>query len=796
MSTETQNATTDADTVSIEINGLQIQARKGSMVIQAADEAGIYIPRFCYHKKLSVAANCRMCLVEVEKAPKPMPACATPVADGMKVFTQSDVAREAQKSVMEFLLINHPLDCPICDQGGECTLQDLAVGYGGDASRYLEPKRIVKDKNLGPLIATEMTRCIHCTRCVRFGDEIAGVREMGATGRGEHTLIGTYIEKSVNSELSGNVIDLCPVGALTSKPFRYSARSWEMTEHESISPHDSVGSNLLVQVRDDRVMRVLPKENEEVNETWISDRDRFSYTGLYSADRLTTPMIKHNGEWQETDWNGALEFAVRGLNRVAEQKNPNQVAALTSASSTVEEAFMLQKLMRGIGCGNVDHRLHQVDFSDDGAMPVYPGLGCSLQELEAKDAVLLLGANPRKEQPLIGNRLRKAKKSGAKVAAINMFNYDFGYQTDATIVGTPQQFVESLAAVVKVLVGQKGQSVPAAVTSVAVSDDAKSIAALLSRGDNAVIVLGQTAMAHPQSSQVRALAQMAADLCDGSVAFLPEANSAGAWLAGCVPHRGVAGSSTECRGRDAYSLLKDPAKAYLLFGLEPDLDFIDGGRSAEAMKAADFVALAAAYRPGAAILENIDVLLPITPFTETAGTFVNCEGRMQSFNGVTSPLGEARPGWKVLRVLGNLFEVSGFDYNSIEDVRNDIDIANIERKTTLAETSLPEQLGGKVADMVRIGEFPIYAGDSLVRRAEPLQETMDNPGPMARMNNTDAQKLSLGEGDRVRVRMVEGDAEVELAIDDRVPDGCVWLPSGYGETSMLGAHGPATVSKL
>ena len=796
MSTETQNATADTDTVTIEINGEQIQAPKGSMVIQVADAAGIYIPRFCYHKKLSVAANCRMCLVEVEKAPKPMPACATPVADGMKVFTQSDVAREAQKSVMEFLLINHPLDCPICDQGGECTLQDLAVGYGGDISRYVEPKRIVKDKNLGPLIATEMTRCIHCTRCVRFGDEIAGVREMGATGRGEHTRIGTYIEQSINSELSGNVIDLCPVGALTSKPFRYSARTWEMVQHESISPHDSVGSNLVVQTRDGRVMRVLPKENEEINETWISDRDRYSYTGLYTNDRLTAPMIKNDGQWQETDWNSAIEHAVRGINRVAELQGPKQVAALASASITVEEAYLLQKLFRGIGSGNVDHRLHQVDFSDDAAMPAYPGLGCSLKQLESKDAVLLLGANPRKEQPLIGLRLRKAREAGARVMAINPLAYDYGYRLDESITGTPQQILESLTAVVKALADNKGQSVPASVSSAKASEQTTAMAELLASSNNGIVVLGQTAMAHPQSSQLRALAQMAAELSGSHIAFLSEANSAGAWMAGCVPHRGVAGSSSEVAGRDAYSLVKDPAKAYLLFALEPDRDFIDGGRAAEALKVADFVALAAAYKPGDAILEQIDVLLPVTPFTETAGTFINCEGRMQSFNGVASPLAEARPGWKVLRVLGNLFEVNGFDYNDIEDVRSDIDISNIDRDNRLDNPQLPEQLGGKVTDMVRTGEFPIYAGDSLVRRAVPLQETMDNPGPLARMNTNEAQRLSLAEGDRVRVRMLEGDAEVELAIDECVPDGCVWLPSGYSETSMLGAHGPATVSKL
>ncbi|MDH5633100.1 MAG: NADH-quinone oxidoreductase subunit NuoG [Gammaproteobacteria bacterium] len=794
MSTEAQTTTADADTVSIEINGKQVQAKKGSMVIQAADDAGVYIPRFCYHKKLSVAANCRMCLVEVEKAPKPMPACATPVAEGMKISTQSVVARSAQKSVMEFLLINHPLDCPICDQGGECTLQDLAVGYGGDSSRYLEPKRIIKDKNLGPLIATEMTRCIHCTRCVRFGEEIAGVREMGATGRGEHTKIGTYIEKSVDSELSGNVIDLCPVGALTSKPFRYSARNWELGSHDSVSPHDSHGSNIVVQTRNGRVMRVLPRENEEINETWISDRDRFAYTGLYSDDRLTAPMVKTNGEWQETDWNSALESAVRGLNRVAEKQGPSQVAALASASVTTEEAYLLQKFMRGIGSGNVDHRLRQLDFYDDAAMPGFPGLGCSIADVQAKDAILLVGAHPRKEQPLLGLRLRKAREAGARFMAINPVAYDYGYRPDVEVTGTPQQLLEQLAAAAAALAAVVSGKLPDGIPRIEANDSARAIASMLNDSKNGIIIIGQTAMAHPQSSQLRSIVRAIADMSGATLSFVGESNSAGAWLAGCVPHRGSAGAATDIKGRDAYSLIKDPVQAYLLFGLEPDRDFIDGGRTLEALKAADFVALATAYKPGAEALEHVNVLLPITPFTETAGTFVNGEGKAQSFGGVANPAGEARPGWKVLRVMGNLFELQGFDYNSVEDVRAEIDFAVVP--SALAQTGIGGTFGGKAADLVRTGEYPIYAGDSIVRRAVPLQETMDNPGPLARMNASQASKQGVSDGDRVRVRMLEGDAEVELMIDNRIPDGCVWLPSGYAETSRLGAYGPASVTKL
>ncbi|MDH5649194.1 MAG: NADH-quinone oxidoreductase subunit NuoG, partial [Gammaproteobacteria bacterium] len=639
MSAEAETVTKDSppsnpDEVTFEINGQTVTAAKGSMVIQAADAAGIYIPRFCYHKKLSVAANCRMCLVEVEKAPKPLPACATPVAAGMKVFTQSPVAKMAQKGVMEFLLINHPLDCPICDQGGECQLQDLAMGYGGDISRFAENKRIVKDKNLGPLISTDMTRCIHCTRCVRFGEEIAGIREMGATGRGEHTRIGTYIEKSIDSELSGNVIDLCPVGALTSKPYRYTARPWELTSYESVSPHDCVGANLTVQTRSGKVMRVLPRENEGVNETWLADRDRFSYEALNSDKRLLTPMIQVDGKWQETDWDGALEAAVRGLGLVLEKYGARQLGALAAPGCTFEEHYLLQKLMRSLGSGNVDHRLRQTDFSDDNLLPPYPWLGQSLQELEQLDNALLIGSNINKDQPLIGLRLRKAHKNGASIMAINPVNYTFDYKLTHRITASPQNMLVSLGGVVKTLASLRGQNLAAGVSTmlsgIEPGEKEKAIASLLAAKQNSAVLLGNYAQYHAQSAQVRVLAQLIAELSGAKLGYLPEANSVGAWLAGCVPHRGVEGKDTSVAGLDSYAMFKQQLKGMLLMGLEPDLDSLSGGRTRVALQAADFVVMLASFKPepGSVAHDCADVLLPMAAFTETAGTLVNCEGNV------------------------------------------------------------------------------------------------------------------------------------------------------------------------
>ncbi len=773
------------------------------MVIQAADAAGVYIPRFCYHDKLSVAANCRMCLVEIEKAPKPMPACATPVADGMKVMTKSHSAREAQKGTMEFLLINHPLDCPICDQGGECELQDLSVGK--DVSRYQEAKRVVPSDDIGSLIATEMTRCIHCTRCVRFGQEIAGIMELGATGRGEHTRIRTFIDRSVESEMSGNMIDLCPVGALTSKPFRFRARNWEMQDHASVSPHDAVGSNVIVQTRGHEVMRVLPRDNEEINECWLSDRDRFSYEALSSPDRLERPMIKRDGAWEEVSWEQALDFTVAGFRKILKGKGADHIGALVSPTSTLEEFYLLQKLMRGLGSGNVDHRLRQVEFGDDDIMPSFPWFGKSIADFETVDAALLIGSNIRKEQPILGHRLRKAARKGAAIMAVNPVDYAFTYPLAGKVICNPAELTSHLAAIVKVLADKSDKSLPSAarkwLTGVKPDDQETRIAATLMKKKKAIVLFGPLAQNSFCAPAARALAELIAELSGATFGLLPEANSVGGWLAGCVPHRGVGGvgGAEVATGRDARSMISKPLRGYLLFGIEPELDCGDGSRARTAMHAADFVAMVSVFKPsetGTTAKEYADVLLPMGPFTETAGTYINGEGRAQTFTGAVKPRGEARPGWKILRVLGSMMELDGFGYNNIDDIRSDLNLGDVPASSKLVKWRIPEKAESRSTDLNRIAEVAIYAVDPIVRRADALQQTRDNAGPAARMNASQVEKSGLSENDRVVVRMVEGSAELELVIDPRIPDGCVLVAQGHPETAILGACGPATVVKL
>ncbi|MDO8704938.1 MAG: NADH-quinone oxidoreductase subunit NuoG [Sulfuricaulis sp.] len=791
-----------SDTVTIEVDGRKLQARKGAMLIKVTDDAGIYIPRFCYHDKLSIAANCRMCLVDVEKSPKPLPACATPVAEGMIVHTRSDRARTAQKSTMEFLLINHPLDCPVCDQGGECQLQDLAVGYGKDVSRYAEAKRIVKDRDIGPLISTDMTRCIHCTRCVRFGQEISGVMEFGGLGRGEHMEIRTFLDQSVDSELSGNVIDLCPVGALTSKPFRYTARPWELADHPSVSPHDCVGANIIVQTRCGRVMRVLPRANEEINECWLADRDRFSYEALNGADRLAVPMIRRGTEWEQTDWTTALEFTVAGLKKVLTAHGPASLGALASPISTTEEFYLLQKLMRALGSGNIDHRLRQMDFSDDHAAPIFPSLGRPLADLEILDGVLLIGANPRKDQPLINLRLRTAALKGTRVFAINPIDYDFSYQLAARVIASPADMVRALAGVARALSTLKKVELPAAF--VKYFHDAKpgvteqAMAEALQQSARVAVLLGSVALSHPQAASLRALAQLVADLCGAKLGQLPEGNSAGAWLAGCVPHRGSSGKSAAA-GRHALDMLRDPLKAYLLLGVEPELDCLDGAAAGAAMRAAEFVVMMTTFKPSpyrTGVVEYADVWLPLAPFTETDGMFVNVAGRCQPFSAAVAPLGETRPGWKILRMLGHLLGLSGFEQDSVDDVRGEINLPDVSAASTSFPFTVTPAAAATTAaagQVMRLAEVPIYAVDAIVRRAPALQKTADNPKPAAHMNAAQADKLGLVAGQAVQVVAPHGVAQLDLVIDARVPEGCVLVPAGYPETAMLGAHGPVTV---
>jgi NADH-quinone oxidoreductase subunit G len=778
--------------INIEIDGKKLEVENGRSVIEAAHQAGIYIPHFCYHKKLSIAANCRMCLVQVEKAPKPLPACATPVTEGMKVFTASEQAVKAQKGVMEFLLINHPLDCPVCDQGGECQLQDLAVGYGGSASRYNEEKRVVLHKDIGPLVsAEEMSRCINCTRCVRFGVEIGGQMELGQAFRGEHAEIMSFVSGTVNSELSGNMIDLCPVGALTSRPFRFKARTWELSRRKSMSPHDSLGSNLAVQVKDNRVMRVLPLENEAVNECWISDKDRFSYEGLNSAERLTKPMLKQGGKWQVVEWQVALEYVANGLRQVAQENGAENIGALATANSTLEEMYLLQKLVRGLGSNNVDFRLRQADFSADGKQLGAPWLGMAVTELNQADRFLLVGSFLRKDHPLLASRIRQAVKRGAQANVVHSADDDLLMKLNGKSIVAPSEMVGMLAQIAKSLIllnkSTEGAGIQALLAQVQPTAVAQEIAQSLSSGERKVILLGNFAQQHPQAAQLQLLAQHIAALSNAKFGFLGEAaNSVGGYLAHAVPG---------ADGMNAAAMLAKPRKAYVLLNAEVELDTQNGQQAVAAMQAANMVVALSAYKHHAT--DYADVLLPIAPFTETSGTFVNTEGRVQSFKGAVKPLGEARPAWKVLRVLGNLLNVAGFDYDNSEMVRDEVlkgvDISN----------KLNNQLQGYIAQAVaaeaglqRVADVPIYAADAIARRSAPLQATLDALAPCAFMHSDELKKLGMQSGDKASVKMGQGAAQLLVAVDDNLPKGVVRVAAAHATTAGLGAmFGAITVER-
>lgn len=779
---------------SIEIDGKKLEARDGAMVIEAADDAGIYIPRFCYHKKLSVAANCRMCLVEVEKAAKPLPACATPVTDGMKIFTKSKKAIDAQKGVMEFLLINHPLDCPICDQGGECELQDIAVGYGNDVSKFVEKKRVVKDKNLGPLIATDMTRCIHCTRCVRFGTEIAGIRELGATGRGEHMEIGTYVTRNVSSEMSGNVIDLCPVGALTSKPFRFSARSWELMERDSIAPHDCIGSNLQIHVRGgNEVVRVVPRDNEAINETWISDRDRFSYEALNSSERLKTPLIKVDGEWKETDWETALQATVSGINRVIAESGAEKIGALASPTATVEELYLLQKLMRQLRIPNIDHRIRQTDFTYSEEDPVYPWLGQTIQDLESNDAVLLVGSNIRKDQPIAAHRFRKACHNGLKVMHLNAVDYEFYMPVEEKIVVNPAAFTRELTGIAKALLKITGQATPAGFdklsADVKITSNQQQIADQLQNGSTASVLLGPQAINHPQAASIRMLANLIATLSQSHFGYLPEGgNSAGAWITGAVPHRDAGGANNELSGLNAKEMLEQGLNGYLLLNVEPDIESAAPAHAKQSLGNAEFV-VSLSYFGSDNIKQYADVILPVAPFTETSGTFINAEGIWQNFSGVVASLGAARPAWKVFRVLGNLFDCDGFDYLASDDVLKEVkDNAGSVIANNNIEWRCPDQLSSvDSTDILRISELQVYAGDSLQRRAHALQSTFDADTAAIRINQKLADSIGVHDGANAVAAQNGTNVTLPVIIDNHVADNGVLIHTGLEASVGLDA---------
>ena len=709
------------DMVNIEVDGKPGEARKGQMIMEVTDSVGTYVPRFCYHEKLSIAANCRMCLVEVEKEPKPMPACATPVMEGMKVFTRSPAAIAAQKATMEFLLINHPLDCPICDQGGECELQDLALGYGRDVSRYNERKRVVGDKDIGPLVSTDMTRCIHCTRCVRFGEEVTGLQQLGTTERGENMKIGTYVEKSIDHELSANIIDLCPVGALNNKPYRYSARAWEMTQRTTISPHDCVGSNMNAHVLRGAVKRVVPHENEVLNETWLSDRDRFSYEGIYSSDRLAGPRLKSGDTWEDVSWEEAFACLANEVGAASAEK----VGMLASPSSTIEELHLLSLLADSIGTSNIDYRVRQCDFGYQDNEPLMPWLGCNVADIETAGAILVVGSNLRKEASIIAHRVRKAAVAGSVVSIIDTVQREYFFDTLERCHG--KGLVAQLAEVV--VAAADNDSLPAPVArickDVKPGQEHQNIAKSLSESGNALILTGLIAGRYPATSAVRALVAALGDLTGASVGTLSEgSNSAGASIAGVLPHRTRGGKRRSSCGLNATEILQADLDVTFLLGLEPeDLTCID--EVAARLTDHKFVVALTPFT-SESLEKSANLLLPIGTFAETSGTYVNCEGSWQSFSGIAKPVGEARPGWKVLRVIGNLLDAEGFDYPSSEEVRDelidsvgDFTPDNTYRGTTAIETDMVADDPAKAVDV------PIYQVDGLVRRAAALQLTPD-----------------------------------------------------------------------
>ena len=771
MSAQPTNNTAP-DLITIEVDGKPTQIRKGAMIIEAADAIGVAIPRFCYHRKLPIAANCRMCLVDVEMGgklmPKPQPACATPVAEGMKVTTRSDKALKFQKDVMEFLLINHPLDCPICDQGGECELQDVALGYGRSVSRYNERKRTIADENIGPLVATEMTRCIQCTRCVRFTSEIAGTYELGGMNRGENLQIGTYIGKTIETELSGNIVDVCPVGALTNKPFQFQARAWELIAKPSIGYHDALGSNLWLHTRRGDVLRTVPRDNEAVNECWLSDRDRYSYQGLYAADRIHAPEVKRNGQWQTTTWEDALQFAGEALKKLP----GNELGILVHPASSNEEGDLLMRLARGLGSAHVDHRLRQLDFADNAVAQPF---ALPVVEVDQVKAALLVGSDLRHEMPLLNHRLHQAVKKGAKVYTVNPASFDFNYKLAGESIVAPQLLVDALLALAKAAV-TLGASAPAGLAdaiNAAQSDDGDTDAIAALKSGKAVVILGEAGVTHPQASWLRALARFIAEATGAGYNELPVgANAMGLVKLGIVPGNG---------GLDAQAMLAQPRKSYVLYGVEPPHDFADGAATLKALRSAEQVVAFSAYA-STALREVADVILPIALLPEIDATLVNVDGLAQGVSAGAKAPGQARPGWKVLRALGGALRLAGFEFDDIAGLRD-----GISERAATSRSGLAARMAA--SGLTRLATWPIYRGDAVLRRATALNAHPLNRAPVVRLNAAEAQRLGLADGAQVRI----GDVLLPLVVDVAVPDGAAWIEAAQDLTATLPPYGAAII---
>ncbi len=792
MSTQPEKA---VEMVSIEIDGQAMEVPKNSMIIEATDKAGISIPRFCYHSKLSIAANCRMCLVDVEKAPKPMPACATPVMDGMKIYTQSRRAIDAQHGVMEFLLINHPLDCPICDQGGECELQDLAMGYGRSVSRFTERKRVVKDHNIGPLVQTDLTRCIQCTRCVRFLDEIAGTQELGMFGRGDRSEIGTSLAQGIDSELSGNVIDLCPVGALTNKPFRFSARAWELMARPSLATHDGVGSSLWYHTRSERVMRAVPRDCETTNETWLADRDRYSHFGLNAGDRVLEPMVKIDGQWRNVSWDEGIEAAAKALRRTVTAHGGTELGVLMSASVSTEEYFLAQRLARGLDCPNIDHRLRQQDFADDKMRSMAAGFESPMAAIDQADRILLIGSNIRHEAPLLGQRVRTAWRRGAQLAVVNPVDWNFHFAVQDKIISAPQNMLADLAALAVAVARVTGQQIPESlktvVNGVEPAETQLSMAATLNAGLNKMLLFGQAAIAHEQASWLRRLAAWIATATGAVMNVVTHGgNATGATLAGALPGLGSGGRPVES-GRDTRAMLATPVKGYLLWDIEPAFDLANPALAMAALAAAEAVVAVSSFA-GDDLKACANVILPLAPTPESEGLYYAFDGQSFETHQAVRPSGQCRPGWKILRRLGARLELDGFSQVDLVSLRNEMLDEIKAGSYTAEEIELTAPSAG--GDFYRVGEVALYSVDALCRRSQHLQQTVHADNAFVGMNPDDAGSKGFIEGREVKVS--QGDAHVVLPVRicPELPNGAVWVKSAIGASTVLGdSFGPINV---
>ena len=787
-----------ANKITVEINGESYTAAPGQMVIQVADAHGVYIPRFCYHKKLSVAANCRMCLVEIEGARKPSPACATPVMDGMKVFTKSPATISYQKKVMEFLLINHPLDCPICDQGGECELQDVAMGYGSDVSKYNETKRAFDDPSLGPLIATDMTRCIQCTRCVRFGEEISADKELGAMGRGDHTQISTYVAKTVNSELSGNIIDLCPVGALTSKPFRYHARAWELKQHASISGADAVGANIYAHTRRDQLMRVVPKENEEINETWLADKDRFMYTGVCHQDRVKHPMIKKKDHWQAVSWEEALDFVKVAIEQTKAQDGAESIGALASDSCTDEELYLWQKLLRQVGSNNIDTRLKQ--GSAKAGIHAGFGLDCSLSDLEKADAILLFGSNLRKELPLINHRVHKAQNNGAKIMAVNSAYYPFNYPVESICVES-SQMIYALASLLKSVAQRvpteiSTQSIKDLIAKVEIMPAVDQIAVELLEAQNPVMMMGFDALLHKNLDQFDGLFNELKRLLGAQGGLLSfGANAKGALLTGATPDYMPGLNPAQAQGKAVEDILRSDTKLLLLAGLEVEQDAIAGKEVLNALAKIDIVVAFSAFE-NEKMREYADIILPIVTHFETGGSMINISGKVQQFNAVIPPIEDSKPLWKVLRVLGNLLTLEGFEYNTVNDVYQEFTSIEQAKDRIDSRQHVVSELPRLTQQLSIQPSLSMYQTSSLLRRSTPLQQTKDAQFyAKALLSACFAKAQQLGQSTHLQISTAKGEYVMPYAIDENMAKDTIAVPFTLMSPCAVGA-GDVTISSV